>query len=457
MTAPNRLVIDGAAIATVDQHGTEHATGHVVVDGDLITAVGAGPAPESVGPHTRIDGTGCLVTPGLVNTHHHLYQWATRGFAQDGTLFEWLVELYPVWDRLDAEITHAAAAAGLGWLARTGCTTAADHHYVFPADGGDQLDAVVSAAHRTGLRLHAVRGSMDRGRSAGGLPPDNLVEDTETALLATEQAIHRYHDSSPNARIRVAVGPCSPFSVSRELMTGAAELARRTGVRLHTHLAETLDEEEQCLAEFGCTPTEYAEQLGWLGDDVWLAHTVHLVPDAVKLLGATRTGAAHCPTSNGRLGSGIAPVRDLLDAGAPVGLGVDGAASNESCGMVEELHQSLLQARQRGGPKALTARQALWLGTVGGARCLGREAEIGSIEPGKLADLAVWRLDGLAHAGIADPVAALVLGPTPPLARLLVGGRTVVSDGELRTVDESELATGLRAASARLTRGKAGL
>ena len=443
-------VIDRVAVSTVDAVGTEHAYGHVVVEGDTIRSVGAGPAPAQTGPHTYVDGSGCLLTPGLVNTHHHLYQWATRGFAQDATLFEWLTELYPVWRGLDAGVTHAAASAGLARLAVTGCTTAADHHYVFPREGGDQFDALVGAGRRIGIRLHAIRGSMDRGRSHGGLPPDNLVEETEAALTATEKAVDDYHDPARNALVRVAVGPCSPFSVSPELMTGAAELARRKGVRLHTHLAETVDEEEQCQAENGCTPTEYAERLGWLGDDVWLAHTVHLSGDAVKRLGATGTGSAHCPTSNGRLGTGIAPVRDLLDAGAPVGLGVDGAASNEDGGLVAELRQSVMQARQRGGPKAMTFRQALWLATMGGARCLGRQDEIGSIEPGKLADLALWRLDGVDHAGIADPVAALVFGPQPPLKLLLVGGRTVVSDNELRTAPADDLARELRTASAKL-------
>ncbi len=321
---------------------------------------------------------------------------------------------------------------------------------MFPTDGGDQLAAVVSAAQRIGVRLHAVRGSMDRGRSRGGLPPDEIVEDTEAALLATEQAIREHHDPAPDALVRVAVGPCSPFSASPELMAGAADLARRHGVRLHTHLAETLDEEQRCLAEFGARPVDLARRLGWLGEDVWLAHTVHLSARDVAALAASGTGAAHCPTSNGRLGAGTAPVRDLLDAGVAVGLGVDGAASNESGGLAEELRQALLLARQRGGPRALTAREALWLATAGGARCLGRQAEIGSLEPGKLADIAVWRLDGLAHTGIADPVAALVLGTPPPLALLLVGGRTVVSDGRLRTADESTLAEALRVASTQL-------
>ncbi|SFK45534.1 Cytosine/adenosine deaminase [Amycolatopsis sacchari] len=441
-----RTVLRNAAIATVDAEGTEYRSGHVVVEDDRIVAVGEGPGEGDV----VVDATGCLITPGLVNTHHHLYQWATRGLAADSTLFQWLVELYPVWGRLDADITHAAASAGLARLALTGCTTVADHHYVFPADAGDQMHALVEATRRIGVRAHLVRGSMDRGVSQGGLPPDNLVEDTEAALLGTEAAIDAHHDDSPNARIRVAVGPCSPFSVSEQLMLGAAELARRKGVRLHTHLAETLDEEAQCLAEFGCTPAEYADKLGWLGGDVWLAHSVHLAPTAIRRFGATRTGAAHCPTSNGRLGTGIAPVRDLLDAGAPVGLGVDGAASNESGGLGEELHQALLQARQRGGPTALTVRDALELGTMGGARCLGREHELGSLEPGKLADLVVWDLTGLRYAGIEDPVAALVLGATPDVKLLMVGGETVVADGELHTADEHALAGELTAAARRL-------
>ena len=443
------LVITGAALATVDDSGTEFATGHIVVDGERITAVGAGPAPD-VPSATIVDGRGCLVTPGLVNTHHHLYQWATRGMSQTCTLFEWLVELYPVWGRLDADVTHAAASGGLARLALTGATTVADHHYVFPADGGDQAAAVVSAADRIGTRLHLVRGSMDRGESGGGLPPDNIVEDTDAALAATEQAIAKYHDPAGNARIQVAVGPCSPFSVTERLMTGAAELARKLGVRMHTHLAETVDEDEQCLREFGCTPVEYAQRLGWLGDDVWLAHAVHLTSSAIAAVAGSGTGTAHCPTSNARIGVGVAPVADLLAAGVPVGLGVDGAASNESGGLAEEMHQALLFARQRGGPTSLSPRQALWMATMGGARCLGRSADLGSIEPGKLADLAMWRLDGLTHAGIDDPVAALILGGQAPLELLLVGGRPVVRDNQLTTVDDRVLARELVAAHRKL-------
>jgi cytosine/adenosine deaminase-related metal-dependent hydrolase len=443
-----RLVIDGAAVSTVDDKGTEHAAGHVIVAGGVIESVGAGPAPEA--GDRRIDGRGCLVTPGLVNTHHHLYQWATRGLAQQCDLFHWLTTLYPIWAGIDADVTSAAATAGLTRLATTGCTTAADHHYVFPKGRGDLLAPIVEAARAVGIRLHAVRGSMDRGESRGGLPPDSIVEDLDEALAATEAAIDRHHDPSPGAMVRVAVGPCSPFTVSTELMTGAADLARRKGVRLHTHLAETVDEEQQCLAEFGCTPAEYADKTGFLGDDVWLAHGIHLSDDAVRKLGSTATGVAHCPTSNARLGAGIARVRDLLDAGAPVGLGADGAASNEDGGLGVELRLATYLARLRQGPQTLTAREALWLGTMGGARCLGRQDEIGSIEPGKQADLAVWRLDGIEHAGIADPVAALVFGALPPLAALLVGGRTVVEGGEVRTVSDVDTAAALRRASERL-------
>jgi cytosine/adenosine deaminase-related metal-dependent hydrolase len=438
------MIIENCAVATVDAVDTEHADGHVVVGDDgRIAAVGAGRFPGA-GP--RVDGTGCLATPGLVNTHHHLYQWATRGLAQQETLFGWLTALYPVWAGLDAEIVGAATGAGLGWLALSGCTTSTDHHYVFPRGGGDVLAAGIEAARRIGLRFHPCRGSMDLGVSAGGLPPDSVVEDTDAALAATAQAIADHHDPSPGSMLRVAVAPCSPFSVTTKLMSEAADLARRAGVRLHTHLAETLDEEEFCRATHGCTPVEYAERLGWLGDDVWLAHGVHLDDAAVARLGATGTGVAHCPSSNARLGAGLARVRDLLDAGAPVGLGVDGAASQEAGQLGPELRQALYAARLRGGPAALTAREALALGTIGGARCLGRDGDLGSLEVGKLADIALWRLDGLGHAGIDDRVAALVFGPPAPLELLLVGGRPVVRCGELRTADTGELARGVRRA-----------
>jgi cytosine/adenosine deaminase-related metal-dependent hydrolase len=291
---------------------------------------------------------------------------------------------------------------------------------------------------------------MDLGRSDGGLPPDEIVEDRDAILVACGSAIDRFHDPAPGAMVRVALAPCSPFSVTRGLMADAADLARRRGVRLHTHLAETLDEEDFCRERFGMRPVEYLDELGWLGADVWLAHCVHLRDEEVARFGATGTGVAHCPSSNARLGAGIAPVAALTQAGAPVGLGVDGAASNEAGELVVEVREALLVARLRGGPDALSARDALALGTIDGAGCLGRDDELGSLEPGKLADVALWRLDSLAHAGIADPVAALVLGPPRPVDTLLVGGRVVVDSAELRTADEDEIATGIARASRRL-------
>ncbi len=447
------ILIENCTVATMDAAGTEYGDGHVVVGDDgRIAAVGAGHAGRHHRSLRRVDGTGCLLTPGLVNTHHHLYQWATRGLAQDETLFGWLRTLYPIWGRLDAEIVGSAAAAGLGWLALSGCTTSTDHHYVFPNDGGDVLAAEIDAAREVGLRFHPCRGSMDLGESAGGLPPDRIVEETDAALAATEAAIDRWHDPAPDAMLRIGVAPCSPFSVTPKLMSEAADLARRKGVRLHTHLAETADEEEYCRATHGCTPAEYAERLGWLGDDVWLAHGVHLDDAAVGRLAATGTGVAHCPSSNARLGAGLARVRDLLDAGVPVGLGVDGAASQEAGQLGAELRQALYTARLRGGPQAKTAREALRLGTIGGARLLGRDADLGSIEAGKLADLALWRLDTLGHEGIDDKVAALVLGPPAPVELLLVGGRPVVERGHLATADEESLARRARRAHRRLVK-----
>ncbi|WP_304454950.1 8-oxoguanine deaminase [Nocardiopsis sp. YSL2] len=436
-------VIEGAHVVTVD--GGEYAQGHIVVRDGRIGAVGPGPAPEVPGSR-KVDGRGCLATPGLVNTHNHLYQWATQGLFADGTLFEWLVGSYEIWHRLDAEVVGNTTSAGMSHLALSGCTTASDHHYIFPSGRGDIVAAEVAAAREVGIRLDLARGSMDRGHSSGGLPPDSVVESLEEALGATGAAIDAHHDASSDAMTRVSVAPCSPFSVSRELMVGAAELARAKGVRLHTHLAETLDEEEKCLAEFGCTPVEYAEKLGWLGEDVWFAHAVHLSDAAIARIAATGTGIAHCPTSNARLGAGICRTTELLEAGAHVGLGVDGPASSELTPLAGEMHQALLMARARKGPQALSARQALHMATLGGARVLGRDAELGSLTVGKLADIALWRVDGFGYDVIDDPVVATVFGPTPPLERLLVGGRTVVDRGELRTLSADTAAARGRAA-----------
>jgi cytosine/adenosine deaminase-related metal-dependent hydrolase len=433
----HRVILDGATVVTMDADRTEHAVGHVVVEDGRIASVAAGRAPDGLGP--VVDVSGCLVTPGLVNTHHHLYQWATRGLAVDDDLFGWLTALYPVWGCLDEEVVGAAAAAGLAWLARTGATTSTDHHYVFPADGGDLLHAEIDAARRVGLRFMPTRGSMDLGRRDGGLPPDHVVEDIDTILAASAVAVDTHHDPGPDSMLRIGIAPCSPFSVTGDLLRQASALARDRGVRLHTHLAETTDEEEFCRARFGCTPVEYLESLGWLGDDVWLAHGIHLDDAAIARLAATGTGVAHCPSSNARLGAGIARTADLCGAGVPVGLGVDGAASNAACSLIEESRHALLFARARGGPRALAVRDALELATMGGARLLGWDHEIGSLEPGKHADVAVWRIDGLPHADIADPVAALVLGAAPPLELLLVACRPIVEREHLVTADEQDL------------------
>jgi cytosine/adenosine deaminase-related metal-dependent hydrolase len=418
-------------VATVS--GPVLEDGHVTVEGNRIAAVGEGP-----GEGPALGGPGFLITPGLINCHHHLYQWATRGLAQQATLFEWLVELYPTWARIDERSERAAARAGLAALLRSGCTTASDHHYVFP--GGDLLGVEVAAARELGIRFHPCRGAMDLGASQGGLPPDAVVEDRDAILAAYEDALDRFHDPSPGAMCRIALAPCSPFSVTRELMAETAEYARAKHVRLHTHMAKTVEEEAFCLEQFGVRPVEYLEELGWLGDDVWLAHCVHLNAAEVARFGETRTGVAHCPSSNARLGAGMAPVVPLVRAGAPVGLGVDGAASNEAGELGGELRQALLVARLRGGPAAMSCAEALELGTLHGARCLGRDDELGSLEVGKLADAVVWRLDDLDHAGIDDPVAALVLGARPLADTVIVDGKVVVAGGELKTGDVEEIA-----------------
>ncbi|MEU3183606.1 8-oxoguanine deaminase [Streptomyces sp. NPDC006923] len=456
--AASRIVIENCAIATVDARDTEYASGHVVVADSRIESVGAGRAPAGLeNVVRRIDGTGHLVTPGLINTHHHFYQWITRGLATDQNLFDWLVALYPVWARIDEPMVRAAARGSLAMMARGGVTTAMDHHYVYPRGSGDLSGAIIGAAAETGVRFTLARGSMDRGTSDGGLPPDFAVESLEDALAATEETIDTYHDTSFDAMTQIAVAPCSPFSVSTELLKQGAELARGKSVRLHTHGSETVEEEQFCKERFGMGPTDYFESAGWLGPDVWMAHCVHMNDSDIAAFARTGTGVAHCPSSNARLGAGIARVPDMLKAGVPVGLGVDGTASNESGELHTELRNALLINRLGAHREAaLTARQALRLGTHGGARVLGRAHQTGSIEPGKLADLVLWKLDTLAHASIADPVVALVFGAAAPVTLSLVGGRTVVEDNRLTTVDEDEIARATRSEARRLARIAAG-
>ena len=426
----------------MDDAGTEHRRGWLRVEDGLVAEVGAGEPPEP-GEDLR----GAIVTPGLVNTHHHLYQTLTRARAQQATLFEWLRELYPTWAGIDDEMEYAAARCGLAELALSGCATVFDHHYVFPRGVSGLVEAEIQAARELGVRIVASRGSMDLGESDGGLPPDELVESVDRVVDETMDVL-QLHEDGPGARVQIALAPCSPFSVTEDLMRVTADLARGQGVRLHTHLAETAEEDEYCRDLYGCTPTEYLERLGWLGDDVWCAHCVQLSLRDVRRFGHTGTGVAHCPTSNMRLGAGIAPVRPLLDARVPVGLGVDGSASNERGDLFLEVKQALLVARARGGPEAMTVREALHLATRGGADVLGRD-DVGSLEPGKCADLAVWSTDGLELGGADDPVAGLVLSGPHRVERLVVGGEDVVRGGALVRADEAEIAREHRKQAAR--------
>jgi cytosine/adenosine deaminase-related metal-dependent hydrolase len=429
-------IYSNAWVVTMDDERTEHERGWLLVEDGFVRDVGGGDEPAA---DERVDLNGAIVTPGLVNTHHHLYQTLTRARAQQADLFTWLRELYPVWARVDAEAEYAAARTGLAELALSGCTTVFDHHYVFPRGRPGLVEAEVQAAREVGVRIVASRGSMDLGESDGGLPPDELVEDLDSVLAETERLVGELHESTRGPRVQIAVAPCSPFSVTGKLMEESAALARRLGLPLHTHLAETLEETAYCRELYGCTPVEYLEQLGWLAEDVWCAHCVHLAPDDIRRFGETGTGVAHCPTSNLRLGAGIAPVRDLVAAGVRVGLGVDGSASNERGDLFLEVKQALLMARGRSGPDAITARGALALGTRGGATVLRRD-DIGSLEPGNCADFAVWRVDGLELGGAVDLVAALVLSAPHRVERLVVGGQQVVLDGHLVRAEEDEIA-----------------
>ncbi len=436
MTTSATTLYANGFIVTMDDVGTELPAGWVLVDGSTIAAVGSGAEPQAA---HRVDLRHAVVTPGLVNTHHHLYQTLTRARAQEADLFTWLQELYPVWSRIDAEAQYAAARTGLAELALSGCTTVFDHHYVFPRGREGLIEAEVQAAREIGVRIVASRGSMDLGVSDGGLPPDALVEDIDAVLADTERLAALLHEPGPGARVQLAVAPCSPFSVTGRLMEESAALARRLGLPLHTHLAETVEEEAYCIELYGCRPVEYLDRLGWLADDVWCAHCVHLSESDIAQFASTGTGVAHCPTSNLRLGAGVAPVRDLLDAGVRVGLGVDGSASNERGDLFLEVKQALLVARGRDGGAALTAREAIRLGTRGSAAVLRRD-DIGSLEVGKCADFAVWRTDGLELGGADDPVAGIVFAGPHRADQLVVGGEAVVRDGRLVNVVETEIA-----------------
>ena len=423
------LIRNADVVATMNAAQDEHASCDVLVRGGVIAAVGQG----LITTGTVIEAGGCLVTPGLVNTHHHLFQTLTRAVpgAQDALLFGWLKTLYPIWARFGPEEMFVSAQIGLAELALSGCSMTSDHLYLYP--NGARLDDTINAAQEVGLRFHPTRGSMSIGVSAGGLPPDSLVEREAAILEDCIRVVDAFHDPADGAMVRVGLAPCSPFSVSRDLMRETALLARDKGVMLHTHLAENDEDIAYSLARFGCRPGEYAESLGWVGEDVWHAHCVKLDASEIDLFARTGTGFSHCPCSNCRLGSGIAPVRAMRDAGVKVGLGVDGSASNDTGNLVLEARQAMLLQRVANGADAMSARSALDIATRGGARVLGR-SDCGMIEVGKRADIAIWDMSGVEAAGSWDAVALLLAGPAR-VRDLIVEGRQVVKAGQMVTVD----------------------
>ncbi len=428
------LLIRGARmLATMDGDRRELAGGWVAIDGGLISAVGASSEPEPAATET-IDAGECLVTPGLVNTHHHMFQNLTRAYPPmtDKPLFGWLQSLYPLWRAIDAEAVYASAFVGLAELALSGCTTSSDHLYLHPRNAGDLLSAEIAAATELGMRFHPTRGSMSLSEKDGGLPPDDVVAADDEILAACEQAVARHHDRSHGAMVRVALAPCSPFTVTEALMVRTAELAEHLDVRLHTHFAENAEDDAFSLSQFGCRPMEYLERTGWCHDRTWVAHCVMPDDHEIARLGEAGVGVAHCPSSNLILSSGLAPVVQLRAAGVPVGLGVDGSSSADSASLWLEARQAMLLAKLRDGAHAGTARMALECATLGGAACLGRTGEIGVIAPGAVADLAVWRLTGPAFAGaLADPIEAwLRCGPVSAW-HTIVNGRFVVRQGSL--------------------------
>ncbi len=426
------IVIKNAqSVLTMDDERRELRAVDIHVRDGQIAAIGQG--LRITNTTDVVDGSSCIVTPGLVNTHHHLYQTLTRAVpgGQDALLFGWLQTLYPIWAKFSPEHMRISALVGLAELALSGCTMSSDHLYLFP--NGSRLDDTISAAQEIGLRFFPTRGAMSIGQSLGGLPPDSLVEREEDILNDCIRVVDQFHDPNPSAMVRVGIAPCSPFSVSRELMRDAALLARDKGVYLHTHLAENDEDVSYSLEKFGCRPGQYAEDLGWTGPDVWHAHCVKLDAEEQTLFAQTKTGVAHCPCSNCRLGSGIAPIRQMRDRGVPVGLGVDGSASNDAGNLILEARQAMLLQRVSKGADAMSAREALEIATRGGADILGRP-ECGRIAIGKRADIAIWDANCLENAGSWDPAALLLAGPTK-VKHLIVDGRMIVEDGQLLSVD----------------------
>ncbi len=424
------VVIKNAdVLVTMDAKRRELSGADLLIRDGEIVAIG-----KNLTGDEQVNAEGCVVTPGLVNTHHHLNQTLTRAVpgGQDALLFGWLQTLYPIWARMGPEEIFISAQVGLAELALSGCSLSSDHLYLFP--NGARLDDTIDAAETIGMRFHPTRGSMSIGESDGGLPPDSLVEDEAAILKDSIRLIDAYHDATEGAMVRVGLAPCSPFSVSRELMRDAALLARDKGVMLHTHLAENDEDIAYSMENFGCRPGQYAEELGWTGDDVWHAHCVKLDATEIDLFARSKTGVAHCPCSNCRLGSGIAPVRQMRDAGVKVGLGVDGSASNDAGHLLDEARQAMLLQRVKNGADAMSAREVLEIATLGGARVLGR-TDCGSLEVGKRADLAIWDMSVLAAAGSWDPVAALVLTGPHNVRDLFVEGRRVVQGGVLTGIE----------------------
>ena len=448
------LVRHAQVLATMDDAGTEITDGGLFAVDGFIEQVG----PTAELPETAddvVDLSGHVVLPGLINTHHHFYQTLTRAVpgAQDVGLFDWLRTLYPIWARLTPDDVRISTQLALSELALSGCTTSSDHQYLFP--NGSSLDDQIAGAAAVGLRFHAARGSMSLGESDGGLPPDSVVEDDETILLDTERVINAFHDPAPGAMTRVVVAPCSPFSVTADLMRESAELARRYGVHLHTHVAETHDEEQFCIETFGRRPVELMEDLGWVGNDVWYAHGIYINDAEIERLSKSGTGVAHCPSSNMRLASGIAPVRRYLASNVRLGLGVDGSASNDGSHLIGEARQAMLLARLAAAPsieggRLLTAREALRIATRGSAAVLGRD-DVGSLEPGKGADFVAISLDRLEFAGaLHDPIAAVLFVAPTGVDQNYVHGRAVVKDGELVGVELPTLIEKHNVAAARL-------
>lgn len=454
------LVKNAATVVTMDNQRREVPQGAIFIRDGWIEAVGTSETITQEADEV-LDLNGHLVLPGLINTHHHFYQTLTRVIpaAQDADLFQWLKTLYPIWAGLTPEDIRISTQLALAELAFSGCTTASDHLYIFPNES--RLDDQIEAAQQMGMRLHASRGSMSLGESRGGLPPDSVVEDEDSILEDTRRLIESFHDPEPGSMLQIVVAPCSPFSVTPDLMREAAELARAYEVRLHTHLAETLDEERFCLDEFGQRPLAFAEELNWAGDDIWFAHAVHINPDEVGRMAKSKTGVAHCPTSNMRLASGIAPIRRYLSAGVPVGLGVDGSASNDSSHMLAEARQAFLLSRvgSVAAPEIddtadlLTARQALELATIGGAKVLGR-SDIGSLEAGKCADFVAIDLERIEYAGaLHDPVAAAILCASVSVDFTYVQGKPIVYEGRLIPVEIELLTERHNRAAIRLANG----